>query len=195
MTDADLFALHRAVQTEAVVDIYQPVGAWKVEPNSAAVVIDGQVGTNDTYALPRDVPPLMEIWTMQLREFLASTQATDFDGVASFAWLHAAFVRIHPFADGNGRMARLVANLPLLRAGLPPVLIPLSRRAEYVEILARWQIMSGRPRPGEALVSESSEFRAFREFCEDASREVDDMIDETRQRQQARNRESKEPCG
>ncbi|MEX3727434.1 Fic family protein [Bilophila wadsworthia] len=38
--------------------------------------------------------------------------------------LHIPFVHIHPFADGNGRLARLISNLPLLRAGLPPIIIP-----------------------------------------------------------------------
>jgi len=33
-TEADLFALHKAVQTEVIVDVYKPVGNWKNEPNS-----------------------------------------------------------------------------------------------------------------------------------------------------------------
>jgi len=184
----DLFNLHRAVQTEVVVDIYQPIGAWKVEPNSAAVVLDGKVGTNDTYALPRDVPALMGDWLERLNEFLTADPGT-FDGVAVFAWLHAGFVRIHPFADGNGRMARLVANLPALRAGLPPVLIPLERRAEYIELLARWQIASGRPKPGEPLVGDSAEYEAFTAFCREVTREVEELIAETRRCQEARRRE------
>lgn len=36
------------------------------------------------------------------------------------AWAHAEWVRIHPFANGNGRTARLLANAILLRYGLPP---------------------------------------------------------------------------
>lgn len=38
------------------------------------------------------------------------------------AWAHAEWVRIHPFADGNGRTSRLLANAILVRYGLPPVL-------------------------------------------------------------------------
>ncbi len=185
----DLFALHRAVQTELVVDIYQPIGAWKVGPNSAAVVLDGKVGTNDTYALPRDVPALMGDWLERLNEFLNAAPA-DVDAVASFAWLHAGFVRVHPFADGNRRMARLVANLPALRAGHPPVLIPLARRAEYIELLARWQLAAGRPKAGESLVDESKEYEAFVAFCRKATREVDELIEETRRCQEARRREA-----
>lgn len=36
------------------------------------------------------------------------------------AWAHAGWVRIHPFANGNGRTARLLANAIALRYGLPP---------------------------------------------------------------------------
>jgi Fic family protein len=36
------------------------------------------------------------------------------------AWAHAEWVRIHPFANGNGRSARLWANSLAMRYGLPP---------------------------------------------------------------------------
>ena len=36
------------------------------------------------------------------------------------AWAHAEWIRIHPFANGNGRTARLWANFLALRYGLPP---------------------------------------------------------------------------
>ena len=49
----------------------------------------------------------------------------DADGLAGVlelaAWVHTEWVRIHPFANGNGRTARLWANSILLRYGLPPV--------------------------------------------------------------------------
>lgn len=39
------------------------------------------------------------------------------------AWAHAEWVRIHPFANGNGRSARAWANLILMRYGLPPAVV------------------------------------------------------------------------
>lgn len=51
------------------------------------------------------------------------------------ALAHYDFVRIHPFDDGNGRCARLLMNLVLLRAGLPPTVIRNEDRAEYLTTL------------------------------------------------------------
>lgn len=51
-------------------------------------------------------------------------QELDADGLAAVidlcAWAHAEWIRIHPFANGNGRTARIWANVLLMRYGLPP---------------------------------------------------------------------------
>lgn len=52
---------------------------------------------------------------------------------------HTSFVRIHPFFDGNGRLARLLANLPVLFAGYPPIVIPAESRTEYIMSLWTYQ--------------------------------------------------------
>ena len=51
------------------------------------------------------------------------------------ARLHADFVKIHPFVDGNGRTARLLMNLELMKSGFPPVVLPVEKRLEYYEAL------------------------------------------------------------
>jgi hypothetical protein len=51
--------------------------------------------------------------------------ALDGDGLRAVAeaaaWAHCEWVRIHPFANGNGRTSRLIGNTILVRYGLPPV--------------------------------------------------------------------------
>ncbi len=48
---------------------------------------------------------------------------------------HLELARIHPFVDGNGRTARLLTNLLLMRHGYPPALYESERRAEYIQAI------------------------------------------------------------
>jgi len=51
------------------------------------------------------------------------------------ALLHLKLVTIHPFVDGNGRTARLLMNLVLLRSGYPITIIPPALRGDYTAAL------------------------------------------------------------
>jgi len=51
------------------------------------------------------------------------------------AWLHHAFSIIHPFQDGNGRMARLLASLVLIQENLFPLTIKSINRKQYIDAL------------------------------------------------------------
>lgn len=51
------------------------------------------------------------------------------------ALLHSKFVHIHPFIDGNGRTARLLLNLELMKQGYPPIIIKTDDRFHYYEVL------------------------------------------------------------
>lgn len=51
------------------------------------------------------------------------------------AWLHHRFTQIHPFQDGNGRVARAIASIVFLKAGLFPLVIRESDRQEYIGAL------------------------------------------------------------
>lgn len=51
------------------------------------------------------------------------------------AWLHHRFTQIHPFQDGNGRVARTLATLVLLKAGSLPLVVTNDQRADYIEVL------------------------------------------------------------
>lgn len=54
------------------------------------------------------------------------------------AKVHADFVGIHPFIDGNGRTSRLLMNLELMKAGYPPSVITVENRLAYYEALDQW---------------------------------------------------------
>ena len=49
---------------------------------------------------------------------------------------HYRFVIIHPFSDGNGRMARLLMNFILDRSGYPMIDISVKNREKYLDALA-----------------------------------------------------------
>ena len=57
--------------------------------------------------------------------------------------LHAIFVGIHPFIDGNGRTARLLLNLELMKEGFPPVIIKVANRLEYYDALDKAHTTKG----------------------------------------------------
>ena len=182
VTQDDLFALHAAVQTAVEVDYLKPVGAWKTEPNSALVKIGGKTVINDSYASPLHVPALMSIWLKELNQRLtADTIAID-----DYIWAHATFARIHPFADGNGRMARLLANLPVMIKGHLPILIPFEQRLRYIESLARWQISCGAPENPEDIHKKLNELTEFRKLCEEAAHGTELMLKEVQAIQIAR---------
>lgn len=51
------------------------------------------------------------------------------------ALLHAEFVKIHPFIDGNGRTARLLMNFETMKNGYPPIIIKTKQRHKYYDAL------------------------------------------------------------
>jgi Fic family protein len=56
---------------------------------------------------------------------------------------HRRLVDIHPFNDGNGRTARLVMNLVLIRAGYPPIAVRPEDRLDYIRSLQQAQAGQG----------------------------------------------------
>ena len=51
------------------------------------------------------------------------------------AWLHRAFVRTHPFQDGNGRVSRLLMAYAFVRQGEFPPIITAGNKDEYIDCL------------------------------------------------------------
>jgi Fic family protein len=68
----------------------------------------------------------LQLAVSELDQMIAPEQNLTADDVAAVltlcAWAHSEWVRIHPFANGNGRTARLWANGIAMRYGLPPFL-------------------------------------------------------------------------
>jgi len=102
------------------------VGNYKEYPNSVRL----SNGELFEYASPTDTPILMK----ELMDWYR-TEVDKLHPVTLAAMFHYKFVCIHPFDDGNGRIARLLMNYVLLRNGLPPVVIKSADKAAYLRAL------------------------------------------------------------
>jgi hypothetical protein len=58
---------------------------------------------------------------------------------------HSIFVRIHPFRDGNGRLARLLMNFILMQHGYPVIVVPVRRRELYMSAVSAWSNGNSEP--------------------------------------------------
>lgn len=89
-------------------------------------------GSNYVPPDPMTVPVLMAEFVNWLKE-----SEGKFHPVKYAALAHKNFVFIHPFVDGNGRLARLIMNLCLLRSGYTIAIIPPILRGEYISLLEK----------------------------------------------------------
>jgi len=186
LTKQDIFALHMAVQTEKVTDIYKPNGDWKVETNGTYAFDENGKALFIEYASPKYVEALMFL----LIEEINSVQVNENNAAAIYAKIHMGFVHIHPFWDGNGRMARLLANLPLLKAGLPPLVISQEKRRHYIEVLANYQIKMGQLTLASGVWPDVSALQDFENFCEESYSITKDLLLEAIELQEKRLQES-----
>lgn len=62
-----------------------------------------------------------------------------YPGIVLAAVVHNQFENIHPFADGNGRVGRILLNNILLKHNLPPINIDFKNRVEYYESLQEYE--------------------------------------------------------
>jgi Fic family protein len=67
--------------------------------------------------------------------FSSLVEGVELDPLYLATWTHWALARIHPFADGNGRMARLWQDLILFSSDLTAAVLPLSARSSYYSFL------------------------------------------------------------
>ncbi len=100
-------------------------GVWKTLPNNPSR--DGLLVHE--YCPPEHVQSEMD----RLMSMFESHQGTD--ALVEAAFLHHRFTQIHPFQDGNGRVARCLANIVLIRAGLQPLVLTRDDRDSYIDAL------------------------------------------------------------
>lgn len=119
ITRETLLTLHRVVMDK----ILDSKGEFRTVP----VYIRG---SNMTPPHAREVERLMREW---LAWIVGAGQA--YEPVTRAAIAHHGFEAVHPFADGNGRVGRLLLNLMLMQEGYPPALLLHDWRVRYIHAL------------------------------------------------------------
>jgi hypothetical protein len=111
-------------------------GAYKETRNC----VQTTTGETHFYCPPVDVPPRMKELLDWHRDHHSRR---DLHPVEHAALLHHRFLEIHPFDDGNGRLARILLNLVLMQNGYPILVVRVEHRENY--ILALRQADVGEP--------------------------------------------------
>jgi len=82
--------------------------------------------SDDEFPAPNQVDSLMGDYLTRIHNGLS---------LEEIARTHYDFVKIHPFVDGNGRIARLLMNIALINEWYFPIIIPILLRQEYIDSL------------------------------------------------------------
>lgn len=127
LSESDVRNLHRLVVLRSNPDI-----AGRYADQGRFVVTDRG---RHAFPSPAEIPALMG----DFARWLGAATATPEAAFTS----HRRLVDIHPFNDGNGRTARLLMNLVLLRAGYPPVAVRPEDRPAYLAALQEAQAGRG----------------------------------------------------
>lgn len=107
----------------------------KIDNEHAGCYRDKQVivtGADVDFPSPAELDNKMKEFIKELSDLKQTLHPVEYA-----AMVHALFVNIHPFIDGNGRVARLLMNLALLQAGYNITIIPPVVRADYIRALQK----------------------------------------------------------
>lgn len=115
--------------TGNIVQIPLRRGEWKQRSNNPS----RDDGSTHEYAPPEHVAMEMDNLIQWHLEHMSNHVSPEVEA----AWLHHRFTQIHPFQDGNGRVARCLAILVFLKADWFPLVITRDERKEYINSLER----------------------------------------------------------
>ena len=120
------------VQTSYIVH----AGQYKTRPNSVIT----RYGDRFDYASPEETPALM---TDLVDWYNHAEQEGKLSPVELAILFHYRYIRIHPFEDGNGRIARLMVNFILARHGYPMIVVRSRLKQHYLEALHKADMIVG----------------------------------------------------
>ena len=131
-------------------------GQYKTRPNSVIT----RYGDRFEYASPEETPALMSSLVDWYNEAEKSGQYTPVELAALF---HYRYIRIHPFEDGNGRIARLMVNYILARHDWPMIVVRSRNKNEYLDALHQSDLEVGEI-PSEGAQAPLSKIKHFMRY-------------------------------
>lgn len=111
-------------------------GQYKTRPNSVIT----RYGDRFDYASPEETPALM---TDLVDWYNQAEKEGKLSPVELAALFHYRYISIHPFEDGNGRIARLLVNYILSKHGYPMIVVRSRNKWEYLEALHQTDLQVG----------------------------------------------------
>lgn len=137
------------IQTSYVIH----AGQYKSRPNSVIT----RYGDRFEYASPEETPALM---TDLVDWYNEAEQSGKYTSVELAALFHYRYIRIHPFEDGNGRIARLMVNYILARHNWPMIVVRSRNKQEYIVALHKSDVEIGLS-PSEGARADLKQIRHF----------------------------------
>lgn len=131
-------------------------GQYKTRPNSVITRYGGRFD----YASPEETPGLM---ADLVDWYNAAEKEGSLSPVELAALFHYRYIRIHPFEDGNGRIARLMVNYILSRHNYPMIVVRSRKKSEYLEALHQSDIEVG-PTPSDGAHADITDIRPFMKY-------------------------------
>ena len=131
-------------------------GQYKTRPNSVIT----RYGDRFEYASPEETPGLM---ADLVDWYNAAEQEGKLSPVELAALFHYRYIRIHPFEDGNGRIARLMVNFILTRHDYPMIVVRSRKKSEYLEALHQADMEVG-PVPSDGAHAGIKDIRPFLKY-------------------------------
>lgn len=135
------------------------VGEYKSRPNHVLT----STGETFYYASPEETPVMMKELVDWYKEEEGKGRLSPIE-LASI--LHYRYIRIHPFEDGNGRIARLLVNYVLIRNNYPMLIIKSIDKDNYLRILHLCDINVGLT-PSEGAMASLEQINPFVDYMKE----------------------------
>jgi len=159
------------------VDVECPIGSYKVVENGRYISVNNK-SEYKAYPHPSTVQHLMAIWFDEFKDISKQNISLD-ESIKKYARSHIGFTSIHPFFDGNGRLARLLSNIPMLKNGFLPLIINNENREDYIKLLSSYNINSKRlDKNSTMIIEENQYFNELHEFFKSEYQNSQALLDE-----------------